>query len=245
MAKYLMRFLTVALLGCFPLGCFDFSLSKRSTDTVGDSSNDRASDTVLKDTMSDTESLTDLDTGTDTLPDSPCYQKTCESLSPTCAGSSSQLKSFTNSHFCEDDGNGDPVCTYTNNTISCGADGCDAKTNRCVGDPCLGVVCDLPPVPFECANEKQLTTYAMPSVCDENGECQYTKKTVDCAEACKVSDDGKAACVNEPCKGVDCVNPPARFCAEGYLFSPDTEGTCDNGVCVYDYSREESTDCVL
>jgi hypothetical protein len=111
---------------------------------------------------------------------------------------------------------------------------CDDKNactvdDLCVGGRCQGLPmpCDLPP-DNRCTDDSSLETYELPGRCVE-GICEYDKKSVVCADACK---DG--ACSGEPCKGVDCsqAKSPCQI----------APGRCVQGACEYD-KRPEGESC--
>ncbi|MFT7581187.1 MAG: hypothetical protein ACI9MR_002861, partial [Myxococcota bacterium] len=189
----------------------------------------------------------------------------------TCAGD--DIVSFASPGLCSDG-----QCAYGSTTATCPL-GCEAGS--CKGDPCAGVVCDVPlsachlnvgvcqggacnyaldngaqcddgdactqgdtcqtgqcagtttacaaPPVATCTDASTLQSYDGIGTCAAGGACEYTARTVACADGCQ---DG--ACLGNPCEGVICDNAPSG-CFE-------STGTCDGGVCQYAYDNGASCD---
>lgn len=103
----------------------------------------------------------------------------------------------------------------------------DAQTN-----PCEGMVCNKPPAK-ECADADNLKVYNATGTCSE-GLCSYSFSTTPCPQGCE-----NGACKNDPCLGVTCNSPPAKFCSDPtHLSVYDVPGTCTNGDCSYTTHEE-------
>lgn len=96
-------------------------------------------------------------------------------------------------------------------------------------DPCRELDCTSPP-PRYCATSKVSKGYEPNGQCVE-GKCEYVVFEETCDEwGC---DEATGACAGDPCKGVSCVTPPARYC-DGFVsrgFAP--AGECVDGACQY------------
>ena len=114
------------------------------------------------------------------------------------------------------------ACTYAEVEVPC-PEGC--QDDACVGDPCLGVTCDVPPGPC----------YAETGGC-EDGACSYALldgAACDDGDACTVEDTCQAGL----CKGKPkaCKTPPLPSCmGELTQLLYAAVGTCaPGGECVY------------
>ncbi len=91
--------------------------------------------------------------------------------------------------------------------------------------PCVGVVCEEPPVP-ECVGSA-LRTYAASGMCVE-GVCDYPFVDTGCPFGCESN-----ACVPDPCRDVTCESPPDPVCMGDILRSYAAVGSCSDGSCSY------------
>lgn len=115
-------------------------------------------------------------------------------------------------------------CNYAASMTAC-ANGC--VNDACAGDPCVGVSCMTPPA-NQCADATHLTVNESPGACSD-GACSYTSHEEVCPNGC---DNG--ACNGDPCIGVSCNTPPARYCTDAsHLKVFDAPGTCAGGSCTY------------
>lgn len=73
-------------------------------------------------------------------------------------------------------------------------------------DPCLNVVCDMPPAD-SCQDATTLRLFETMGSCAA-GSCVYSASVLSCEGAC-----GDAGCEQDACLGVVCNNPPADVCA--------------------------------
>jgi Cys-rich repeat protein len=93
-------------------------------------------------------------------------------------------------------------------------------------NPCEGVPCDTPP-PNQC-NGSDLVTYASVGTCS-GGQCTYNDMTQPCPNGCS-----NGFCLNFPCLGVTCNNPPTATCLDASTLEvPQAPGTCTGGTCTY------------
>lgn len=116
------------------------------------------------------------------------------------------------------------ACEYMQQDQQCEF-GCE--NGLCLGDPCMGIVCDTPP---------NTQCYAPTGTCS-NGMCQYTTVTGNCddGDACTTAD----ACNAGTCAGTPmvCNTPPAPVCLNGTtLETYAMNGTCNAGACEYQAS---------
>ena len=121
-------------------------------------------------------------------------------------------------------------CSYTARSETC-ASGC--QSGACVGNPCQGVTCSTPPANV-CVNATTLKSYQSAGTCS-SGVCSYPYSQMTCPFGCQ-----SGACVNDPCAGKTCNQPPAAFCLNATtLRSFGTAGVCSGGSCLY--SPSDST----
>ncbi len=113
------------------------------------------------------------------------------------------------------------TCNYTPIDTTC-PEGCSA--GACLGDPCIGVVCNMPPAP-SCLNPTTLRRFTGACV---GGNCDYTPSDTTCPGGCS-----GGACLGDPCAGVTCNNPPATTCTDASTLSTFGAGTCVDGDCDY------------
>ncbi len=122
------------------------------------------------------------------------------------------------------------VCRYASTVVVC-AGGC--AEGHCLDNPCTGVACTTPP-PSQCLGST-LRTHASVGTCEAStGACGYAATDTACPNGC-----ASAACLGDPCAGVQCTTPPAPTCVTGTsrkVYS--ASGTCANGACAYTASTE-------
>lgn len=194
------------------------------TSTVDTNSHDTGDDTGT-DSGRDTGTETDTgsDSGSDTgEPQSPCVGVKCaEPQANECNGIDA-LDIFAVVGYCI---NGS--CVYGERTEACESGACSGGV--CVENPCQGVTCKTPPQPV--CEGNALRVYAERGFCAENGQtavCEYASMLFECPGSC-----ANGVCVDEPCVGVVCDSPPARYCEDGHLYVFDTRGRCVEGQCRY------------
>jgi len=118
----------------------------------------------------------------------------------------------------------DGRCVYQSKVVACPG-GC--AEGVCKGNLCEGKRCDSPAGPT-CVDAKTLRVFVSPGQCSD-GQCRYSSADLPCAQGC-----ANGACVNDPCAGVACTQPPADTCVDGSTrrsFKPS--GTCRGGSCTY------------
>jgi len=113
------------------------------------------------------------------------------------------------------------ACDYVSQQQTCEF-GC--TDGQCEGDPCAGVVCDMPPA-GQCFDQMGTCT---------GGVCNYATVPGACddGDACTSND----VCSNGACAGTAqvCMSPPAPSCAAmDTLLVYDSAGTCNGGNCEY------------
>jgi hypothetical protein len=154
--------------------------------------------------------------GASCIGDDPCSGVQC--LTPPAAAcvDPSTLRSYSSSGTCVAG-----TCTYPSMTSFC-AGGC--VSGACQGDACAGKICDQPPASF-CVDGNTLRSYSAAGC--SNGACNYAPSDTSCT--C-----GAGACINDPCSGVICFDPPPPVCLSSTtLQTYDTFGTCSGGDCSY------------
>ncbi len=123
-------------------------------------------------------------------------------------------------------------CKYASRTSPC-EEACAA--GACVESPCNEVFCLKPPAPY-CENDSNLIVFSPEGRCavvGSSAQCRYDSQPLPCDHGCE-----GGRCQNDPCAGVRCNTPPARYCddAEVVLFEP--YGVCnEDGFCVYAEQR--------
>jgi hypothetical protein len=116
------------------------------------------------------------------------------------------------------------ACSYQAVSTPC-PNGCAAGV--CTGDACAGVVCDQPPAPL-CVDGNTRRSFTSGGC--SGGSCVYTPTDTACS--CQ---DG--VCVNDPCSGVLCLQPPPAVCASSTTLQTfSSVGTCSGGTCSYSSS---------
>ncbi|MCA9549860.1 MAG: hypothetical protein KC933_07490 [Myxococcales bacterium] len=113
------------------------------------------------------------------------------------------------------------ACEYMQQDQQCPF-GC--QDGACLGDPCIGVVCNTPPS-GQCFEQMGTCT---------NGVCQYGTVPGSCndADPCTSND----TCNNGACTGTPqaCTTPPAAVCTGSNMLEVyDMAGTCSGGACEY------------
>ncbi|HEY5928314.1 MAG TPA: hypothetical protein VIV11_41785 [Kofleriaceae bacterium] len=91
---------------------------------------------------------------------------------------------------------------------------------------CGSITCSTPP-PNECADADNLIVYETPGTCDRS-ECSYASSMTPCPDGC---DNG--ACNGDPCIGVTCNMPPAKYCVDADSLRVYDTGSCADGTCSY------------
>jgi hypothetical protein len=143
----------------------------------------------------------------DTCEGDPCIGVTCNAPPANACSDTTHLTVYDTSH--------EAFCNF----------GC--QNDICNGDPCTGMTCNSPPANF-CSDSANLQAYDLPGTCT-NGACAYTNHEEFCLYGCVLG-----ACEGDPCQGVTCSTPPAKYCA-----GPNTlrtfagPGTCTAGSCSY------------
>jgi MYXO-CTERM domain-containing protein len=95
-----------------------------------------------------------------------------------------------------------------------------------LGEP---LACNSPPIAF-CFDADTSTAYDPTGVCGA-GTCTYAEISTSCALGC---DDDTGLCVDDPCFGVNCDEPPSQCHQE--------LGTCTGGACDYEL-KAAGTSC--
>jgi hypothetical protein len=155
---------------------------------------------------------TDSGATTDGGPPIAC---TCPLPAPVCHGAT---KLTAVGARCLDNGG----CGYHFLETQC-PNGC--SNGLCIGDPCLGVVCDQPPSPV-CLSATTLGVYSPMGACFAGG-CSYSVAQQSCS-SCQ-----GGVCAGSPCLGVTCNMPPPAVCAGNVLQAYQSPGTCSSGQCTY------------
>ena len=162
-----------------------------------------------------------------TAPEDPCRGIVCnDPPARSCSGANLIVVSEPHG-YCVNDG-GEAVCTYPNHVETCRKGSC--IDGNCVDVPCQAAHCDEPPAP-SCAGSK-LVVHEPQGQCEASGglaDCSYASREIVCVNGCE-----NGACVGEPCAGVVCNRPPARYCAGSSLVVWGDTGRCsDHGECYY------------
>ncbi len=151
----------------------------------------------------------------------PCEDVKCNIQPASYCMGEGLLRVFDSLGRCE---NG--VCMYGHQDMACSEECADGQ---CVGEPCIGVVCDQLPAPY-CGDENTLVHWDTTTSCD-NGFCMYGTAATVCANGCE-----EGRCAGSPCDGMFCLTPPSGYC-EGAdtQVTYDAQGTCgQNGMCSYE-----------
>ncbi len=154
----------------------------------------------------------------------PCAGVFCSSPpQPQCVGSI--LQTYSSTGTCES-----AQCNYELKSFGC-ARGCENA--HCVDEPCVGKECASPP-PSTCVGNSTLRVFVSLGTCNSEGSCQYAHVDNPCTNTCS---DGK--CVGDPCASELCDTPPSATCRSAtVVYLPDTRGTCEAGVCSYNWSEQ-------
>ncbi|MCU0693629.1 MAG: DUF1566 domain-containing protein [Polyangiaceae bacterium] len=220
------RWLAFAILLLVTSCSYDFSTggdadaTDSSTSTLSDPLTD--SDPPATDTA--TEEGSESATGdTDTRPD--CVGMRCNTPEPNQCDGDDALEVWNSPGWCDQG-----ECRYASHTEACASGLCAAGV--CSAEPCQGVTCATPPQ-ARCADEATLQTYQSDGKCeaDSDGEpqCFYEGAIFACDSGCAA-----AQCLENPCAGVVCRTPPARYCQGDALIVYDTLGRCEGaGGCGY------------
>jgi hypothetical protein len=139
-------------------------------------------------------------------------------------------------------------------------------------DPCMGVVCNMPPAPV--CDGSSAVTYQMMGTCMA-GMCGYAEATrTDCATTMRVCSAGACvappaevcndnidndldgqldcldsdcamapSCIVDPCMGVTCTMPPAATCDGNAAVTYQAMGTCNPANGTCSYAEAMRTDC--
>ncbi len=124
------------------------------------------------------------------------------------------------------------VCQREAVAVTC-LNGC--FSGACVGEPCAGIFCSTPPA-AQCVGSL-LRSFSVPGACD-NAQCNYVPVDTFCSRGCE-----NGHCVDEPCLGKVCNNPPPSECSgDSTLKVYVSTGTCgSDGACQYAFI---STSCI-
>jgi hypothetical protein len=125
----------------------------------------------------------------------------------------------------------DGKCEYTKKVIEC-EKGC--VEGRCVDELlCPHLTCDAPPA-AHCLGDA-LRVFDDQGICDEEngGFCLYPSQDLACENGCEAG-----RCVDQPCRGVSCDDPPVSACLNADTFlvwngtasCDQTTGACDYGT---------------
>ena len=112
------------------------------------------------------------------------------------------------------------ACSYTQLSQSCQY-GC--TNGSCNVSVCAGVTCNSPPA-SACISNSTLRTYSSDGC--SGGSCQYPATDTTCTFGCS-----SGQCINDPCDGVVCNNPPQPYC-EGNN-AVNFGSACSDGQCNY------------
>ena len=156
----------------------------------------------------------------------PCQGVFCyDPPPPACVNRNRAI--YAPSGFCSDG-----ECSYAAKITACDYL-CEA--GACIKSPCAEVFCRKPPAPH-CQDEKSLVVFEPEGRCAVVGDrpkCLHKSHAISCDHGCE-----NGRCQEDPCVGVNCDHPPARYCdgAELVMFEP--HGVCDEGgFCVYAEQR--------
>ena len=153
-----------------------------------------------------------------------CEGVTCNSPPARACVDGQTLRIYDASGSCSDG-----KCSYSARTESC-AGGC--ANGACVDNPCQGVTCNMPPA-NRCLDSTTLVVPSATGSCAA-GACRYAESYVTCQFGC-----ANSACVNDPCAGKTCNQPPAKFCVSpSTLRTFQTAGVCTGGSCLYSPTDE-------
>lgn len=120
------------------------------------------------------------------------------------------------------------VCHYATHEEPCEKAAC--ADGVCTAAPCQGVTCVNPPPP-SCVDGDTLLVFSSDGFCQVSGGqpvCSYAPGAISCPHGC-----ASGGCLQQPCTGVVCDNPPAPYCSGNDLTLFEPSGHCDNGACEY------------
>ncbi|MEW6431828.1 MAG: hypothetical protein AB1730_10000 [Myxococcota bacterium] len=148
-----------------------------------------------------------------------CDNVTCGSPPPNACDDAQTIRIYEASGTCNAG-----QCSYAARTETC-TGGC--VNGACLNNPCQGVTCNTPPA-NRCFDASTLVVASTAGTCSA-GTCRYAESLVPCQFGC-----ANGACVNDPCAGRTCNQPPATFCLSATtLRTYQTAGTCSGGSCLY------------
>jgi len=229
--KTFFQSIILALLGVFLASCnaivgINDWLFNEDTDSSTDSSTDGDTDT---DTDTDTDSDTDTDGDTDTNGHN-CSGVCCNEQPPNGCADETTLEVFSPIGWCVADGS----CNYASFTEACITGLCVGSL--CVDHKCQGTSCVTPPMP-RCDGDNLMVSNPTGFCSDATGGpvCAYAERAIVCDGGCEAD-----RCVGNPCAGILCEHPPARYCDGDDLVVFDVFGRCDGGACQY---ASQSVDC--
>ena len=143
----------------------------------------------------------------DACTEDPCLGVVCSTPSENFCEDPKNLVSYSSSGSCVGAG----VCSYESTSNDCEF-GCEA--GKCLGDPCIGVSCDLPPA-NSCSDSMTLKTYSPAGTCSGEGTCSYGESFESCDAGCEAG-----ACRD------GCL-PGSTTCSNGQVTYCNADGTAD------------------
>lgn len=233
--------LLILILALTSTACLRLTPSERSTDEPSPTS-------TAQDTTSNSSDTTAIGT------DHPCDDVPCLDRPDSRRCADGVLTVAAGDGYCAMDTSSAPRCGFHTEQMKCLSGSCE-DTAHCEDAPCYGVRCDLPP-PNECLvgtdedsdGSHRLLIYEREGRCqlgtDSETACVYDTAIIDCKNACDTDTVFGAHCLDEPCRGVVCNQPPARYCADAStLVVWNLFGRCkDDGSCLY---NKRTLDCPL
>ncbi len=162
--------------------------------------------------------------------DKQCAEFGCQGLlcawppGPVCEGDSLRIANWIG--YCDVE-EGVAECHYPDKLQFC-ANGC--ASDRCVGEPCLGITCAAPPA-RHCEGDLSVQYEAFGRC--QAGACVYERQEKDCPQGCEQGD-----CLpRDECDIGPCLFPPASYCDDGHhLMTYVAPGYCEAGACKYQRS---------
>jgi len=156
----------------------------------------------------------------------PCQGMTCIDPPPAfCAEEDRTI--YAPSGYCSGGS-----CDYAKKTTPC-AQIC--VSGACQDSPCAEVFCRKPPAPY-CRDDSNLFVFSPEGRCvvvEGLPQCLHKGQALPCPGGCV---DGR--CQGDPCVGVVCDRPPARYCDGAVMVVFGPYGVCDaNGFCRYTEQR--------
>lgn len=201
----------------------------------------------LENDASPTSDTPYLDTSS---PADPCDALTCLNRPDAGGCANGILTIVSGDAYCVVDTDSEAKCRFDTEQVPC-PDGACTDTKHCKDSTCHGVRCDNPP-PNKCLDAgiedsdgtggAKLVVYEREGHCEPSGpgnkpNCVYdTARTIDCKGRCVPNSHTGAHCEDEPCAGMFCNRPPARYCLDANrLVAWNLYGRCtDEGSCIYD-----------